>query len=37
MDTPKRYHPALVTLHWFVVVVMLGAQVYFLKQAATHL
>ena len=25
METPKRYHPALVTLHWLVVIVMLSA------------
>lgn len=25
MNTPKRYHPALVTLHWITVIAMLGA------------
>lgn len=25
MNTPKRYHPALVTLHWLTVVLLLGA------------
>jgi len=25
MNTPKRYHPALVTLHWLTVIFMLGA------------
>lgn len=25
MNTPKRYHPALVTLHWLTVIFLLGA------------
>lgn len=25
MDTPKRYNPALVTLHWLTVILILGA------------
>jgi len=25
MDTPKRYNPVLVTLHWLTVILMLGA------------
>jgi cytochrome b561 len=25
MNTPKRYHPVLVTLHWLTVVLLLGA------------
>jgi len=25
MDTPKRYHPLMVTLHWLTVILILGA------------
>ena len=25
METPKRYHPLLVTLHWLILIVLLGA------------